>query len=371
MTISINNPVQATYIFIAIFLAVTIASVRRRRSTEIFPAETSQELKGLSILAVVFSHVGYFLVSDTRFLFPLTIIAGVGVNMFLFLSGYGLATSALKKEMSAWQFYRRRLLKLFIPFWLVLAAFFSLDFFLLKISYGWAYISRSLAGFFPRADLYRDVDSPLWYFTFILFYYLVFPLVFSRKRPWISAIIIYAVAYLIIQRNPAELAEVMHLYKVHIMAFPLGVLAAGLSARPQIFQALSASTMFVGLKNSKAMKMISYYVLASALSAIAVYTAYHSNVGRSPWLEEITSIITVLAITALFMMKKFEIRLWYLFGVYSYEVYLLHWPIMYRYDFLFKAVPAWLAIAGYLAVFIGLGWLVKKISEIDFFAKLK
>jgi len=47
-----------------------------------------------------------------------------------------------------------------------------------------------------------------------------------------------------------------------------------------------------------------------------------------------------------------------LIGTYSYEMYLLHWPLLSRYDFLYRTLPASLATFAYLALFIGLGWIM-------------
>ena len=235
MMVSINNPVGSTHIFIIILLALVLIWARRRQSGEFFPAEATQELKGLAILAIIFSHIGYFLVPGGNFLFPLSIMAGVGVNLFLFLSGYGLTSSSIKNKFTARQFYRRRLMKLFIPLWLTLIIFFLLDYFALNLTYGLSYIGRSFLGFFPRADLYGDVNSPLWYFTLILFYYLLFPLVFILKNHRLSALAVYLATYLIVWLNPSWLNQVMHLYKIHILAFPLGMLLASLYYEPNNF----------------------------------------------------------------------------------------------------------------------------------------
>ncbi len=66
------------------------------------------ELKGLGILTVVFAHFAYMKVTNAEFLFPLSIIAGVGVDLFLFMSGFGLTVGMLKRPMKAVDFYKKK-----------------------------------------------------------------------------------------------------------------------------------------------------------------------------------------------------------------------------------------------------------------------
>lgn len=357
MTILINNAVDSTNIFIAIFLVVFLAMIGKQKNKDFFSETVSQELKGLAILAIVFSHIGYFLSTDTRFLFPLSIMAGVGVDLFLLLSGYGLTMSSFRKNLTAKQFYERRLLKLFIPFWIVVSVFFLMDFFVLNKSYGSGYILDSMFGLFPSADLYRDLNSPLWYFTFILFYYLIFPLVFKKNYYWLSALMIYAVSFMIVKYGFNYFLNVLHLYKIHLLAFPLGVILAGVCFNRE------KSGWAAGIIRRLLDNRISYYLIFACLLFVSGYFAYNSNVGGEPLAAELTSLLVSFSILGIFLIKKVDLKLFYLFGFYSYEIYLLHWPIMYRYDLFYRSMPGWLATVSYLVLFIILGWLLKRIQE--------
>lgn len=100
-------------------------------------------IKGFSILTVVWAHSGAGLsVGGIQF------IAGIGVALFLICSGYGLEISYEKNGLQG--FWKKRLLGVCLPFWLVevvgllITGAFSvktylLDFFFLKpaTGYGW------------------------------------------------------------------------------------------------------------------------------------------------------------------------------------------------------------------------------------------
>jgi len=360
MLISIDNTIQATQIFLALFVLFLIFTLRPKTTPRTFSLTVTQELKGFAILAILFAHIGYYLVTDQRFLFPLTVAVGVGVNLFLFLSGYGLTISALTKKLSIGQFYQRRLLKLYKPVWLIILIFLGLDFIFLDRTYSLSYIGQSLLGFFPRADITLDLNSPLWYLTLTIGYYLLFPLVFSRKKPWLSAAILYLAGYFLMVWNPEFLSPVMRLYRVHILAFPLGVLIGGLVFKYEksVIQA-HWERIWQRWKQLKILNIISYWLLMILLSGLFCYTAYNSHTGSTRWLEEATSLLAGGTLVVLFLVKKFEIRFLYWFGFYSYEIYLLHWPILSRFDLFYRFTPAWMATVLYLAFFLIIGWLMR------------
>jgi len=381
--VNIQNPVSSTWIFAVIFGIALIFSIRRDKLRDFFPISTTEELKGLAILTVIFGHIGYFLVSDQRFLYPLSIASGVGVDLFLFLSGFGLTVSTLKKSTSIAKFYLKRLPRLFVPFWIVLTLLFLIDFFFLKVSYPWDYIVRSFFGIFTRANIYIDINSPLWYFTVILFYYLVYPMVFSKKAPWVSALVIYLITYLVVfQINPSVISQVKNLYQVHLLAFPLGIVAGwGYYKRGAIndwmanlvdqykaknkkfFNLAAKMARISSVRNLKKNLFISFRYFIMALMIVAIlYTSVNSGVGNLDIVGYI-SMVTVLVVFALFVLKKIDFKLLSLLGVYSYEIYLLHWPILLRFNGLYKCFPAWLATVLYLLIFLSLAWVLHKITE--------
>ena len=113
------------------------------------------------------------------------------------------------------------------------------------------------------------------------------------------------------------------------------------------------------LKNKSLWRSLSVVVLL----AVIYYFFLNSGVGDKAIIEEGTSIITSLLLITLFVIKRVEIKVFYWLGIFSYEIYMFHWPLMYRYDFLFKYLPAWLALSLYFFVFIGLGFLLKTAIE--------
>ena len=361
MQISITDPVYQTTLFTIILIALTALSIRKDSIPHEMSHSYTDELKGLAVLMIVFSHIGYFLFTDHRFLFPLSVSAGVGVNIFLVLSGFGLTLSANKKKLGIFEFYKKRFKNIFIPMWIVFSLIILLDYFLLNKTYGTNVIIRSLLGFYPYADIYLAINSPLWYFSFILFYYLMFPLVYSNKRKLISVLVVLVLSYFVTTLKLPIDKDVLKLYKLHFLAFPLGMFIAyvkDLGIGKRFRQSLS------GLFNKPVLKSVMKYIFLVLLSIAFGYTAIHSGIGEKLIVEQVISIVSVGILLLVFLIKDFHSNLLVILGKYSYEIYLIQWPLMYRYDFIYKYVPAYLGTLLYIAVFIIIGFVLNKITKV-------
>lgn len=364
MKIDVTNPQTQTLIFLIIFFCVLFLTARRAVRKGIFDQTLTNELKGFAMLAIIFSHIGYFLSNQSQFLYPLSIMAGVGVDIFLFLSGFGLTISSLQRPLGIFNFYKKRLTRLFLPMWIVLVVFLLLDFLILNKTYPINTIIYNFFGFFPRANLFLDIDSPLWYFTLILFYYLVFPILFNRRFPIISAFLFFLVGYLVTKQALPVQIDLLGFYKLHLFAFPYGVLFALLINKEhnQLVQKIKSdiSKRFLFLKPLKPTIITIVKIL---ILIFFINFAYHSGVGEGINIERKISLLETTLIVLIFISKRITFRFFEIFGKYSYEIYLIHWPILYRYDFLYKNLDASIATLLYLGLFLGLAFLLYKLVD--------
>jgi peptidoglycan/LPS O-acetylase OafA/YrhL len=381
MILSSNYIAGQTAIFLALLGTAVFISARRRVTPGLLPKEISNELRGLAILGVIFSHLTYGKFYGTDFLFPLGIWGGVAVNLFFFLSGYGLAASAIYHPKTIGQFYKKRLLKIYLPLWLSLISFLALDAWLLNRFYPSSEVIFSFVGFFPTANLWFSLNSPLWFLTPLIFYYLLFPLIFRPKHPWFSAVAITAVSFLAFWPGWPVSGQVLKFYQTHSLAFPLGVLFALLLVSPQAVcrlclrrdrcrsRAVAEKIKFWFSKMSQRkwpaeflmrLRFQSDYwrwFLVIILAIAAIYTAYYSGVGQGIWHEQLIALFTMLCLVLAFILKKTKFVLLELFGVYSFEVYLLHWPIIGRYSNWLESWPPALLAFIWLTGLLFLGWL--------------
>lgn len=227
MPINITDVPLSNNIVIATLIIVLLLTFRKSQHSDVLAISVTEELKGLGILTVVFAHFAYMKVTNPEFLFPLSIIAGVGVDLFLFMSGFGLTISMTKKPLGAIEFYKRRLIKIFIPFWVTLILLFLADAIFLKEYYSASYMIKSALGWFPTALGFGDINSPFWYITWIIMFYALFPILFNAKKPWITAILLALIATIIGTINPLNLGD-NWLHRLHTLAFSFGIIFAWL-----------------------------------------------------------------------------------------------------------------------------------------------
>lgn len=359
MQIHIEAPVQQTFIFIIILIIFILFSFRKIKGEPVFDINITNELKGLAILMIIFSHMGYFLSDSNLFLYPLSVGGGIGVNLFFFLSGYGLSVSAFNKGCSIINFYKDRLMKLIIPLWIVLTLILFSDYLILSRTYYFDEILHSFLGYFPIADLSSSINSPLWFITPIIFYYLIFPLIFNKKFLYISGILLAFFSYILLFNSQIGNflvsgkilnKDLLTLYQIHFAAFPLGMTAADLIFNKKIFRNIKFNPLIQGL-------------LVFSVLIIISYLSINSFVGIDKIKEQFVSLIVSLLMVFLFVYKNIKITLLSLFGIYSYEIYLVHWPIMSRYDVFFNILPPALAVILYLLLFLGIGFILQKTTN--------
>lgn len=144
------------------FFSLSLGEVSRHRAL----------LYGFAALWVLFYHME-FPIPNHPLMKPVEwfkIRGNSGVDLFLLLSGFGLYGS-LSRNGSVREFYRRRMVRVFLPTFIVTAVHFGL-----KACGEGQYVLKLMA--FP---FWLGVGM-FWYAPFILTMYLVYPLIFHLQR---------------------------------------------------------------------------------------------------------------------------------------------------------------------------------------------
>jgi peptidoglycan/LPS O-acetylase OafA/YrhL len=384
---NLSNYWQAqTAIFAIIFAIAVFVSLRKKSECGAMPKEASNELRGLAILGVIFAHLTYGKFYGTGFLFPLGIWSGIVVNLFFFLSGFGLAASSIYHPKPIRDFYLKRVGKIYLPLWLTLTVLLIADAALLHRFYPTREIIFSFLGFFPKANLFDSLNSPLWFLTPLLFYYLVFPWLFKADHPRRSAVLVFVASGLLLWTGWPVSSQIHEFYQTHWLAFPLGVLFAVLVVSPRTICASCGrklrchlycwlrfirskifgrdirikplARIIIKLKSSPAFWRWPAVII---LAFLAWQTAYHSGVGRGVCIEHAYALFTMICLISLSIFKKTKFALLEIIGVYSFEIYLIHWPLVSRYDVFYEILPPWLATLAFLSAVMILAVLFNRL----------
>lgn len=203
-------------VFIIILFSIILTSGNKMNS-EYLGITNTNYVRGILALFVVFHHISQRITTSDNFQ-NFVFMGEYAVSTFFFLSAYSLLTQHLNREDYLKNFWKKRLFKLFIPYF-----FFSVVYFIFWFSQG----------------LYRNINSILTIFTerspiisngwflqaiiamYVLFYF-SFKFIKSIKLSIIVniVVIVAAIKYMIDSGNWG-----MHEYD-SLLAFPLGLIWA-------------------------------------------------------------------------------------------------------------------------------------------------
>jgi len=180
--------------------------------------------------------------------------------------------------------------------------------------------------------------------------------------------------------------QILKYYQSHWLAFPLGALFAVLIVSPKEVCAicvrsgkcltyrwiLSAWVKGKDICSKPLASVISRFqssptfwrlIILMILAGLAWQTAYHSGVGKGLWLEQAYALFTMLCLVLFFAFKKTKFYFLELAGIYSFEVYLWHWPLISRYDIFYRFFPLWLATVLYLPLLLLIAYLFNRLVK--------
>lgn len=335
--IQLANPTLEYGIIATVLAALVLLSARRIESRSYLDLETSQSLKGLAALSLIFGHLSNKCLEEKTF-FDL---GGYwAVVVFLFLSGYGLAkTYGLQRvDRSYWP---RRIVKVFPALWLTIVLFTLMDHFLLGLEHSWLELLGNVAGV-GFNGIYVRVNSPTWFITYILVNYVIFYCIsFLKLSIRVKIGIFFLMTFLVssLVRIPA-LKENFRLWIPYTMVFPLGICA-------HVFND-NIEQMLRWLDGRKWLFLTLIVIcLVICSNAFEVIKTNFNKLIAAPFFGFLIVCFAHLA-------RNFKWKSGFLdfLGKYSYEIYLLHMPLMVKYDFFLFRKPFYVFFFVYLAYIV-------------------
>ncbi|HEY3347349.1 MAG TPA: acyltransferase [Nitrospirota bacterium] len=317
-------------VYLALFLP---AFFIKPSSSRFMDMEQTNQLKGLAILLVFAGHIDKIVPKS----WILPDISFIGVSIFLFCSGFGLMTSAMKRDYTVREFAYKRLLKIFIPYWIITAIIIPADVLLLGKHYSVSELIMTLMGINITYSLKR-LDYARWFITYILIMYAFFISAVKLARTpaarasAILLMVIVMAAVLTVFRGRMVYASGFIGYIGYCIFFPLGAYFAIVKDRFSFANKSQPRPGWAG---------------AASVITVLAYLWFCSSVAE-PFRAEISSHAlnhSVFAAETIFSLAPLLLALYFggtkaksaylaFIGGISFEVFLLHGIIMVKYDFI-------------------------------------
>lgn len=207
--LQINNIFFDIY-FVLVFTLLVFTTFRKSLNKEPLSFVQTNQLRGLAITLIVLNHICYY-TEPSLFLYGIWSEAGgIGVAIFLILSGYGLCKSLESKGIQ--KFFTNRISKILVP--LVLALSF-LQFLYIVLTSDGGNVLLALPRFL--FSMY-SLDRKTWFIIFILFWYCLLYLTYKFQLSSKQKILfLLGISSIII-----SLPEAHYLAKANAFSFPFG-----------------------------------------------------------------------------------------------------------------------------------------------------
>lgn len=283
-------------------------------------------LMGLAILWIMLFHIN----PDIPILKIFWICGYGGVDVFLFLSAYGLYFS-MKKQSVKWpgmikQFYKRRLVRILPAYYLAL-----LFFFVTGGSWDWKTLAEKvcMVGYFVPA---LQWDFFLWYVPALLLLYILFPFIYldviKKKRFWVICILIISVINVLITKDVFDNDYNRFSILLLIPRIPIFILGA---VWADIEESIMEKVKY-GNERKIVIVLIAFMIVAYCFAVfirlvIPEYVARLSMLLFLPFVLVVPDIIVLLSAIYSYLPKLIKTILLFC-GTYSFELYLLHQDLL-------------------------------------------
>jgi len=347
----IDNPYLLNSLIYATLLLVALVTLKKKKSTFLDFSQTEQ-LRGLAMLFVVIGHFWHHVCNENGLFFA---FGDYSVTLFLLLSGYGLMSSHMTRQITAREFFLKRVRKIFIPYWLVTIGIIIADYILLQKYYQVHELLLTFAGINLSKTLHY-FDYARWFITLLLIEYLVFFCCAKLWKPLAATSALFLFSFLLILLRHYELFSLGARHQ--LIAFPLGCLMAAIGPIKSWHKVnIRQQTTMITLVS---LVMFSFYLidLRPIDNYIIGKTMTYLHIYILPFLFCLLCILSISLLASTGYTSQFL----GLCGNLSYELYLIHGPLLIKYNPIvgyFEQGPILAGILLWLGMALGLAYALK------------
>lgn len=301
-------------------------------------------LKGFSIFTIVLMH--FFQGSTTGFLKNLFSIGGAGVHIFILCSGFGLYFSYLNKPLGYSQFLRRRLMKVYLPYILIIIISFFIPFDVFNYENLVKLLSHVFLFKMFSEKYENSYGSQMWFVSTIIQFYIIWPLiVYLFKRLYNYNRILPIIIFSIVSLLWATIVALLHkediriwnsFFLQYIWEFVLGMYLA----------VIKKSNMYKSkLPQINVLLIISIFCLA-------LYGFAGIKGGVWKLYNDVPSMFGYLSMALILYKLSFANSFFLLVNKFSYELFLIHMLVLNIFELAYESVTNMNAPMPILFIFI-------------------
>lgn len=278
-------------------------------------SEHRNSLFGLASIGVILVHSNAVIEWPVAIVGKLFGFGGIGVYVFAFLSGIGLFFSMKKSSGGDRAFYKRRLLRVVVPYFIIAGIWYGIKYLVLEPSFvGFIWELSTLSYWFEhKGAWYVAMLIPL-YFFYPLFYKWVESGERERKMCIIIGflLIISAMLYIFCKPVYSHLSQVINSYIVFIVGHYMGEKVMNGKKIPVFLIGFSIlfypiRAMLPGVKNISLIGSISYAMLGVAFSIIAAFILTKLPQWVKNCLDKVGLISLELYLTNIFLIQAIQL----------------------------------------------------------------
>lgn len=291
----------------------------------------TQIAKGVSIFFVLFAHIGGLL--NFRYFTPL---GGIGVTVFLIVTGFGLNESFKKKGLS--KYWRSKIANVWFPFFLIRIIILLYEHLILGTEINAIKIVKDIF----LIDIYQPYG---WYLQLLFFWYVVFYIIsslFKHNKLRVFILLIISLSFVFFPNG---------LWAEQAISFIAGVMMSEVKSKEGVLEKYFSSK-----------KILIFFISTGLLSLL---------LKQFDFVRELPSLIyNIVELTIKFPLglallivifsyqKIFNNSFISIMGKYSYSIYLIH-----AYTILFLVYPTYLnIIIFFIITFLStmlFNWIIK------------
>lgn len=283
---------------------------------EKFDIAVTNASKGMALMLILWHHLFYEKPEMGFWVFQSALLAKVCVAIYVVLSGYGLAESVKRKKLELLTFYKKRLVKLYMNYWLIALIF---------IPIGVLFMGRTLEGVFGEHAYFKlfiqmiglhmftevgyGYNATWWFMSLIVVLYAIFPLAYQLTKKFKIWFLGVATVILFVP---------IPLVNDWILPFSVGI---------YLSQNDGFVKLFAWLDKQGAWRFVTLFVL----TALVAWYRQNGAIFDSIRIDSLFAILLIIWTTELVLVSTIAKKVLEFIGVHSFNIFLFHTFIYYYY----------------------------------------